>query len=157
MIAFPSPVHYTLRPSKQDDFEFIFQLNKTNMRHYVEALRGWDDEAEREDMRRQFQPGADSIILIEGKEAGILGVDHYPSCIDLRHIEILPAYQRRGIGTAIIRDLLAEAERSQLPVTLIVLQINPAKRLYERLGFRTVEEVNTGSKGIKCHMTTALL
>lgn len=147
-------MNYTLRPSNQDDFEFIFELNKTNMRGYVEQLRGWDDEAERADMRRQFQPGADSIILIEDKAVGILGVDRYASRIDLRHIEILPAYQRRGLGTAIIRDIIAQAQQSKVPVTLMVLRINPAKRLYERLGFRTVEEVDTGPTGVKCRMTT---
>lgn len=147
---------YTLRPSEPGDFEFVFQLNKTNMRKYVEQLRGWDDEAERADMRRQFQPGTDSIILIQGQRVGILAVDHYPSRIDLRHIEILPDYQRRGLGTAVIRDILAKARQLQVPVTLIVSQLNSnAKRLYERLGFHTVEAVDTGLKGVKCRMSTA--
>lgn len=38
---------YGLRPATAEDFEFIFQLNKANMRRYVELLRGWDDAAER--------------------------------------------------------------------------------------------------------------
>jgi len=42
-----------------------------------------------------------------------------------------------------------------LTVTLMVLNVNPAKRLYERLGFRTVEELDTGQKGIKCRMEAA--
>ena len=31
---------YELRPSTPKDFEFVFQLNKRNMRPYVERLRG---------------------------------------------------------------------------------------------------------------------
>lgn len=143
---------YTLRESKEDDFEFVFRLNKANMQKYVQMLRGWDDEAEREDMRRHFQPGSDQIIILDGKDVGRLAVDYYPDRIELRHIEILPAYQGRGLGGAIIQDILEEARQVNLPVTLMVLKVNPAKRLYERLGFRTVEEIETGQKGIKCRM-----
>ena len=55
-------MQYTLRPSEQDDFEFVFQLNKTNMRRYVELLRGWDDDAERAAMRHQFQPPGETAV-----------------------------------------------------------------------------------------------
>jgi ribosomal protein S18 acetylase RimI-like enzyme len=150
-------IKYTLRKSNEDDFEFVFDLNKANMRKYVEALRGWDDEAEREDMRRHFRPGSDRIIALDGKDIGRLAVDCYADRIDLRHIEILPECQGQGIGTAIIRDILGEARQAKLPVTLIVLDMNPAKRLYERLGFRTVEEIDARQKGIKCRMAAAAL
>jgi ribosomal protein S18 acetylase RimI-like enzyme len=146
---------YTLRESNEDDFEFVFQLNKTNMQKYVQMLRGWDDEAEREDMRRHFRSGSDQIIIVDGRGVGRLAVDRYPNRIELRHIEILPAYQGRGIGAAIILDILEEARQMNLPVTLMVLNVNPAKRLYERLGFRTVEEIETGKKGVKCRMEAA--
>ncbi len=55
----------TLRESNEDDFEFVFQLNKANMQKYVQMLRGWDDEAEREDMRRHFRSGTDQIIIVD--------------------------------------------------------------------------------------------
>jgi ribosomal protein S18 acetylase RimI-like enzyme len=125
------------------------------MQKYVQMLRGWDGETEREDMGRHFRPGSDQIIIVDGKDVGRLAVDHYPNRIELRHIEILPAYQGRGVGAAIIRDILEEARQVNLPVTLMVLNVNPAKRLYERLGFRTVEELDTGQKGIKCRMEAA--
>jgi ribosomal protein S18 acetylase RimI-like enzyme len=147
---------YTLRESKEDDFEFAFQLNKANMQKYVQMLRGWDDEAEREDMRRHFRSGSDQIIIVDGKDVGRLAVGRYPNRIELRHIEILSAYQGRGVGTAIIRDILEEARRMNLPVTLMVLNVNPARRLYERMGFRIVEEIDTGQKGIKCLMEAAV-
>jgi ribosomal protein S18 acetylase RimI-like enzyme len=49
---------------------------------------------------------------------------------------IAPNYQRKGVGTATIKDVLADA--GTLPVRLNVLHINRAKSLYERLGFRTI-------------------
>jgi hypothetical protein len=38
----------------------------------------------------------------------------------------------------------------------MVLSINPAKRLYEKLGFVTVEETDAGVKGLKCKMSTVM-
>ncbi|BCU82708.1 hypothetical protein JIR001_24910 [Polycladomyces abyssicola] len=129
-----------LRPSTDADFEFVFALNKTNMRRYVERLRGWDDAAERADMKRKFQPGVDQIIEVDGHPAGVFAVDRREDEWDLRHIELLPIFQNRGIGTTLIRQLLEEAYQQGAAVTLQVLKMNPARRLYERLGFYIVGE-----------------
>ncbi|SEN29514.1 GNAT family N-acetyltransferase [Lihuaxuella thermophila] len=129
-------MNYSLRTATPDDFEFVFQLNKTNMRPYVEQLRGWDDEAEREDMKTKFRPFHDQIVVIGNQDAGIFAVDESDSEICLRHIEILPAYQNRGVGTALIQQILSRAEQRRLPVKLTVLKMNPARHLYQRLGFR---------------------
>lgn len=145
-------VDYELRPATDNDFEFVFQLNKANMRHYVELLRGWNDEAEREDMRAGFQAGVDQIITLAGEDIGRLRVERHPDHVELRHIEILPGYQGKGVGSRVIRDILADAKKQGLPVTLTVLSLNPAQRLYERLGFCNVEEYDAGPKGIKIRM-----
>jgi GNAT superfamily N-acetyltransferase len=150
------PMKYALRKSEETDFEFVFQLNKANMRRYVELLRGWNDDAERDDMRRHFLLGKEQIIVVDGKDVGRLAVDRYPDRIDLRHVEILPEYQGRGIGTKIIQDILDAARQLRAPVTLMVLSINPAKRLYGKLGFVTVEETDAGVKGLKCKMSTVM-
>jgi ribosomal protein S18 acetylase RimI-like enzyme len=45
-------------------------------------------------------------------------------------------FQRRGIGTDVVKMLIEEAARSGQALTLGVVKTNPALRLYERLGFR---------------------
>ena len=70
---------YTLRKSKETDFEFVFQLNKADMRRSVELLRGWNEDAERDDMRRHFVTGKDQIIVVDGRDVGRLAVDRYPA------------------------------------------------------------------------------
>jgi ribosomal protein S18 acetylase RimI-like enzyme len=40
----------------------------------------------------------------------------------------------------LIKDLLTEAERAGKPVSLHVAKDNRARRLYERLGFETLED-----------------
>jgi RimJ/RimL family protein N-acetyltransferase len=51
--------------------------------------------------------------------------------------------QRQGIGTSVIQQVLDEARRSGKPVALQVLKVNPARRLYERLGFSVTGENET--------------
>jgi ribosomal protein S18 acetylase RimI-like enzyme len=53
---------------------------------------------------------------------------------------IVPEHQRNGIGTEIIRRAVAQAREQKISLYLSVLKVNPARRLYERLGFRVIEE-----------------
>ena len=50
------------------------------------------------------------------------------------------SFQRQGIGTRVMQIVIEEAQRQSKAVTLGVVKINPARRLYERLGFRTTGE-----------------
>jgi ribosomal protein S18 acetylase RimI-like enzyme len=58
----------------------------------------------------------------------------------LEQIFIDAAFQRRGIGTEIIRGLIDRATQAGQPVTLGVVKTNPARNLYQRLGFRITHE-----------------
>ena len=142
---------YHLRHSTPEDFEFVFQLNKINMRHFVEQIRGWDEEAERKDMRRKFLPFVDQIIQVNGIDVGIFSVEQRQGEIYLKHIEILPEYQGQGIGGSLIRSVQSQAMTQGLSVKLTVLKANSAKQIYERLGFRVIQEYEKNG-GIKCDM-----
>lgn len=50
-------------------------------------------------------------------------------------IALLPEHCGQGIGGALLRDVLADADREGVLVSLHVEFWNPALRLYERLGF----------------------
>ena len=69
------------------------------------------------------------------REIGRLYVDRWADEICLMDIALLPEFRNRGIGGALMRDLLAEAEREGKLLSCHVEEANPAKRLYERLGF----------------------
>jgi ribosomal protein S18 acetylase RimI-like enzyme len=64
--------------------------------------------------------------------------------LHLANLHLLPAYQSRGLGTAIIRDLQARATAAGLPLTTQALKVNPACAFYQRLGFRIM-----GDTGIR--------
>lgn len=57
--------------------------------------------------------------------------------------ELASEAQRRGLGGEIIPSVLREAAQRSVPVRLQVLRQNPARQLYERLGFHIVGETAT--------------
>jgi GNAT superfamily N-acetyltransferase len=54
-------------------------------------------------------------------------------------IAVAPGFRGRGIGTRLLESILAAAEGRYRAVSLSVAAGNPARRLYERFGFRTVK------------------
>jgi predicted GNAT family acetyltransferase len=55
-------------------------------------------------------------------------------------IALLPEFRGAGLGTALLADLFAEATAAGKTLTIHVEEYNPARRLYERLGFRKIGE-----------------
>ncbi len=132
---------YTFRQATDRDFEFLFALHRESMRAYIEPIWGWHEEWQAEYFRQKFEPAGRRIIRIDGTDAGVLVVEERPGEMYIALIELLPKFQGRGVGTAIINRLKAEASDKGLSVSLHVLNTNkPARRLYERLGFRASSE-----------------
>ena len=134
-----------LRPITGNDLEFLWRLHNAALREYVEKTWGWNEEWQRSKFVEEFDPKAGMIIVVDGTDAGFWWVSDWGTEIHLASIRLLPEFQRRGIGTALIRDLLEHAEK---PVTLQVLKVNPARSLYERLGFEVFDENETHHKMI---------
>ena len=135
--------HLKLRNATAQDREFLYRLKRATLKAYVEQTWGWDEGWQRAHFERTFDPARLQIILLEGEEIGVMLVEQRDEEICLGVIEILPAYQGRGMGTELIRGVLTEALDNGKPVTLQVLKVNPARRLYERLGFAVVGETET--------------
>jgi ribosomal protein S18 acetylase RimI-like enzyme len=138
------PSSYTLRPVTEDDFGWLWTLKRRTMRTYVEQTWGvWDDGVQDIYFRQGFTPSKLRIIVVDGRDAGRLEVERLDRELFLCGIELAPEFQHKGIGTAVIHDLAAEARASRVPLRLQVLKVNPAQKLYQRLGFQIVEETPT--------------
>lgn len=133
----------SLRPATRGDYDFLWWLHRVTMRPYVEATWGWDEAWQSHYFQQHFDPASRDIIEADGVTVGCISAERHEERIFLAVIEIAPDYQNRGIATTLIRALLDEGDRTALPVELSVLKANPARRLYERLGFSMVGE--TGS------------
>lgn len=119
------------------DAEFIYGLIDTTMRSYVEQVWGhFNEDRNRTHVSEAIAAGHYSIIALEHARVGALCVERHPSHIQLSQLFILPEHQGQGIGTSIVHGLIAEAREARKPLRLRVLSVNPARRLYEREGFR---------------------
>jgi ribosomal protein S18 acetylase RimI-like enzyme len=136
-----NPINFKLRPSNIDDAPLFYSVIDRTMRNFILATWGRWDEA-----RVQSEALADSIspnsqiIQIGNLAVGVLMVERFPTHIQLVQIYLLPEYQRLGIGTVLLKNLMAEAQQSQIPVRLKVMIINPAKLFYEKIGFIVIAE-----------------
>lgn len=131
------------RDAVAGDREWLFRLKAAAMRDYVAAVYGWDEAEQRRRFDAGFDPGRIAIIRAAGSDVGMIEVAEEEGRFFLARIEILPAFQNRGIGTRAILGVLEKAAQKGKPVFLQVLRPNPAKALYERLGFSVYEETPT--------------
>ena len=83
-----------------------------------------------------LRSGGMQMIVVGGAVGGWLHVHENAETIELLQLYLVPAQQRRGIGTSILGALQARARAHRRPLRLNVLVNNPARGLYERLGFR---------------------
>lgn len=90
--------------------------------------------------RAAFADAAWLIVESGGAPVGRLYTDERPASVHLIDISLLPEWRGRGLGGAILADLIADAGERDLAVSLQVDKVNPARRLYERLGFCVVAD-----------------
>jgi ribosomal protein S18 acetylase RimI-like enzyme len=137
-------MEFSLRPATDADYAWMWALKRATLRGYVEQTWGsWDDPAQERHFRAGFHPGMLSAIVAGGRDVGLLHVERGPTEIFLANIQIQPASQNLGLGSAVVRAVCAEAQVKKIPVRLQVIRVNPARALYERLGFRVVKETAT--------------
>lgn len=129
----------SFRPVTADDFDFLWHLHNAAFRKYIEETWGWNEDWQRKHFSETFDPGVGRIVMVDGNDAGYIWVSEGEDEIFLASIRILPEYQGRGVGTRLIRDLI----ESDKTVRLDVLKVNPARELYERLGFSISSDLGT--------------
>jgi ribosomal protein S18 acetylase RimI-like enzyme len=111
----------------------------------------WDDATKRAFVEQQFAaqdahyrahyPGATlDAIEVGGVRAGRLYVHRGDSDIRIMDIAVAPGFRGRGIGTQLLRELIDEADASGRKLSIHVEMNNPARTLYDRLGFVPVGE-----------------
>ena len=90
--------------------------------------------------RAHFPDARFDVVERGGAPIGRLIVERGEDEIRLLDIALLPEHRGAGAGSALLRALLAEAAATSRRVTIHVERANPARRLYERLGFRVEED-----------------
>jgi GNAT superfamily N-acetyltransferase len=140
----------SLRPITPEDESFLAALYASTRAAEL-AQTNWSDEQKAmfcrmqfgvqiTDYQRNYPDASFDIIERDGVAAGRLLVLRADEKIHVIDIALLPEHRGAGIGTKFLRELQAEAKAAGKPLSIHVEQFNPARRLYDRLGFKQVEE-----------------
>lgn len=132
------------RAEAPGDLDFAWRLYAEAMEPVCSLHFAWNPDEQRRRFERQWRPEETSVLLFDGAPVGWLALREEGNEVKLLQLFIDPAFQGRGLGTRLLRSLMAEAEARGLDVSLEVVEGNRARRLYERLGFAVV-----GGRGVK--------
>lgn len=124
--------------------DLLFEINRAAHQDHVRANFGeWDEEYQRRSFWERTDPSAHQLLYSCSQPVGFWCVLRDEGQIYLQRLSLLPAFQNRGLGSALLRELIAEARASRRALRLQVFLTNRARRLYERLGFRIVGATDT--------------
>ena len=125
------------RNATEADMPFLLALRHATMsEHLARVNAARDDAAQLARVLSLFEHAR--IVSMNGRDIGLLKAYKEPTRWYIAQIQIAPEFQGQGLGRALIENVLSQASRDQLPTALKVLTGNPARRLYEALGFREV-------------------
>ncbi|WP_028652991.1 GNAT family N-acetyltransferase [Nocardioides halotolerans] len=141
----------TLRPTTDADRELLLAVYASTRADELdqvawppgarEAFVEMQFAAQDEDYHRTNPEGSFSVVEVAGRPAGRLYVDRRPGDLRIVDVALLPEFRGQGIGTALVTALQEAAAAEGRIVSIHVEVHNPARALYDRLGFRVAEEV----------------
>jgi len=153
IVEIPSPSGMlVLRPERPEDHDFRFRLfcdSRLPEWYVIELDAAVRDQLMRHQFvaqtttyRQRFPRARFDIIELGGEPIGRIVVNRPGTMVHIVDHAIVPALRNRGIGTAIMRALMQEAQDAGLPVRLKVASSNdPSMKLYLRLGLVPIETI----------------
>jgi ribosomal protein S18 acetylase RimI-like enzyme len=140
----------TFRRTTDADLPFLAQVYASTRAEEL-AATPWSDaqKAAFLDMQfraqhghyQQYYPNADWLVTMrDGEDVGRLYIERWATEHCIIDIAFLPEHRGKGLGAALMRDLMDEAAAAGKDVSIHVEKFNPALRLYRRLGFTTEED-----------------
>jgi ribosomal protein S18 acetylase RimI-like enzyme len=100
------------------------------------AFTEWQSRMQEQHYALHYPDAELLLVAMEGTALGRIYVDVSATETRLMDVTLLPAHRNRGIGTHLMHALLDFADAHARMASLHVEPFNPARRLYERLGFR---------------------
>jgi ribosomal protein S18 acetylase RimI-like enzyme len=145
-----APFGIGYRPQTDEDLPFMAALYAAGRAEELAPVP-WPQEAKDAFLAQQFEAqhrnyqghftGAEWLVIERaGAPIGRLYLVEWPSEFRVIEIGLTPGCRGSGIGGAILRDVQAMGAAAGKPVSMHVEKMNPARRLYDRLGFAFRED-----------------
>lgn len=139
-----------LRQETDDDLPFLIQVFASTRADEL-ALVPWTQEqkqaflvhqfsAQRQHYRAYYPNAAFDVLERNGSAIGRLYVDERQTRVHILDIVLIPESRGGGVGTAILSAIQDYAREREKGVDIFVERMNPAKTLYDRMGFKVIRE-----------------
>jgi GNAT superfamily N-acetyltransferase len=97
-------VNWTTRPATVEDKEFLYVLNRAAYEEVVRKQYGqWDEACQWQHFEEKWSPEKFAIVEKAGRRIGTLSVSRNNEEVRIIEIQLLPEFQGRGIGTALLQ------------------------------------------------------
>lgn len=141
------------RPIEPADETLLLAIYSSTREEEMAMVPDWPEEQKNAFLNQQFQAQhlyyqqmyfhkQFSIVEYKGQPAGRLYLDHRADEIRIVDIALLPGFRNLGLGEHMLRNIMNDAAASNKSVSIHVERHNRALHLYDRLGFRVVNEDN---------------
>jgi GNAT superfamily N-acetyltransferase len=142
----------TLRPVTPDDDEFLLAVYTSTRADELaqvdwapgqkETFVRWQFDLQRREYDTRYPDARYQVVLVDRQPAGRIWIGEDDTQIRLLDIGLLEEFQNRGVGTFLLKQLIAEALQKNKSLRHMVFVLNnSAHRFYERLGFVEIEDV----------------
>lgn len=140
-----------LRPVSDSDNDFLLSVYASTREEELaqaewgegqkEMFLRWQLDLQRREYETRFPDADYRVIVLDQQPAGRIWIGADNEQIRLLDIALLPQFQNRGVGTALLRRLIEEAgQQGKVLRHMVFVLNNNAERFYERLGFRQIED-----------------
>ena len=138
-------IKYKLVPYKDADYQFVYDIKKLCFEKYVEEYYGgWDEQQQIKFFNDFIKTYKNNLVIITANniKIGVFGDEYTDKKIYHPFLLcLLPEYRGQGIGSAILKDKMEKNKDKE--IHLKVFKSNPARFLYERLGFEIISETKS--------------
>jgi len=134
-LLFENAVYVLCLPNNGEEAA-LFEIHRTVFYSHIEQIWGWDEDWQKANFARELESSTTSVVLINGLIVGYMQLCDDGRGIYLQTIALIANYQRKGIGTRLVKQLQTQAAAKGVPLELGVFRTNTsARQFYERLGF----------------------
>ena len=131
---------FSLVPVAEADFEELATLRTSAMRESLEKVGRFDPARSRARLRDSFSPTDTFAIVVKGQRIGFIATRRDDAGLQLDHLYLAPAFQRLGVGGAVLDTVCRQADAAGLTIFVTALKQSPSNTFYQRHGFTRVAE-----------------
>lgn len=129
-----------LRPATAADAAFARQVKYDALGPYIEQEFGWDEAVQDKYFADEFVVENYYIVHCNDMDVGTVRITVKTTAVEVNNLCLIEPARGQGLGTAVLASIADLARRLGKPIELDVLKVNPAKKLYDRLGYVTYKE-----------------